>query len=164
MTHDAENTDQTMEKTADSPLSPSPPKLNANHKKFIKARLSGKSNADAYISAYNIDPSKRDYAYMAASRLMGNDMISRAIDRGMDASIQEAQAILNLAMSDAARTVVKLQASGTKEDGTRLRAAEYIIDRGLGKPKTIMDVDQTVHSDLNINLQLPEDLDIDKLV
>lgn len=127
--------------------------------------MAGKSNTDAYMEAYGLTPGKRDYARTAASRLMTtNEGVSQELTRRMDESMEEAQATLTLAMSDAASTIAELQAKGTKEDGTRLRAAEYIIDRRLGKPKTIMDVDQTVHSDLNINLQLPEDLDIDKLV
>ncbi len=164
MTQDAENTTNTMEKTADSPLPPNPPKLNTRHKKFIKARLSGKSGTESYMTAYSLKEEQRESAYVGASRLLSNVKIAEAIERGMDESLEAAQTTLNIAMEEAASSVVGIMQDGTKEDGTRLRAAEYIIDRGLGKPKTTMDVDQTVHSDLNINLQLPEDLDIDKLV
>lgn len=159
-----ENTTPLNGETAGSPLSTNPPKLNTRHKKFIKARLSGKSGTEAYIYAYGMKEDQRESAYVGASRLLSNVKIAEAIERGMNESLEAAQTTLNIAMEEAASSVVDIMQDGTKEDGTRLRAAEYIIDRGLGKPKTIMDVDQTIHSDLNINLQLPEDLDIDKLV
>ena len=116
------------------------------------------------MTAYDLKASQRESAYVGASRLLSNVKIAEAIERGMNESLEAAQTTLNIAMGEAASEVVIIMQDGTKEDSTRLRAAEYIIDRGLGKPKTIMDVDQTVHSELNINLQLPEDLDIDKLV
>lgn len=165
MSDTPENTTQTMEKSPDSPLSPNPPKkLNTRHKKFIKARLSGKSGTEAYMSAYELKPEQRESAWSGASRLLSNAKVAEAIERGMNESLEAAQTTLNIAMEEAASEVVGIMQDGTKEDGIRLRAAEYIIDRGLGKPKTIMDVDQTTHSDLNINLQFPEDLDIDKVM
>lgn len=160
-----ENTTQLNGKSPDAPLFDNPPqKLNTRHKKFIKARLSGKSGTKAYMIAYDLKPDQRESAWVGASRLLSNVKIAEAIEHGMNESMEAAQTTLNIAMEEAASEVVGIMQDGTKEDGTRLRAAEYIIDRGLGKPKTIMDVDQTIHSDLNINLTLPEDLDIDKLV
>lgn len=134
-------------------------KLNGNHKRFIKARLNGKSNADAYIEAYKLDADKRDYASKAASRLMKNEEVSDAINRAMDASVEEAQATLTLAMSQAACIVSQIMEDGTKEDGNRLRAAEYIIDRGLGKPRTDVNLAGEIKGDITIvtAIQRPKD-------
>lgn len=131
--------------------SPKKAKLNANHKRFIKARLNGKSNADAYMEAYGLDDDKRVYARTAASRLMmTNDGVSEEISRRMDESLEEAQATLLIAMSEAASTISELAKTGTKEDGTRLRAAEYIIDRGLGKPRTDMNIEGNLKTESSV--------------
>lgn len=150
------------------PLSDNPPKkskLNANHKRFIKARLSGKSQTQAYMDAYEIDKKKRDYAGMAAARLMiGNDRVREAINERMDQATAEATDSLTLAMSEAADTVIEIMQDGSKEDGVRLRAAEYLIDRGLGKPRTNLNVDGSIARDINIVMNLPEGGTIDDLL
>lgn len=140
-------------------------KLNPNHKRFVEYRLQGASRADAYIKAYNLPEGKRDYARKAAQKLMvTNQDVTAAIDRGLEQCIKQAKEILTLEMADAADTITEIKGSGTKDDAIRLRAAEYITDRGLGKPRTDVNLEGELKSDLNIKLSLPGDLNVDDVV
>jgi hypothetical protein len=147
-------------------------KLNPQHKRFIRYRVSGLSRTDAYMKAYNItdgDPDKlsekRRSAQRNASRLVNTfEYIREEIIRRMDESTEEAQETFSLEMAGAADTVAEIMRSGTKNDGVRLRAAEYIVDRGLGKPRTDVNLEGAITGDLNIKLELPEEIDVDKLL
>jgi hypothetical protein len=137
--------------------------LTENQKRYIRFRTSGHSRVDAYMKAYKTK--NRDYASKAAHRLMKNyDEVRKEINRRMDESTEEAQATFALEMSEAAAAIVEMAKTGSKEDGVRLRAAEYIIDRGLGKPRTDVNFDGDLKGDLNIVLKLPEDLDVDNII
>ncbi len=135
-----------------SEISPeSKPKLNANHKRFIRYRVSGLSKTAAYIKAYKLDADKREYAYIAARRLLiRNDLVRKEINRRLDESTEEAQRTFALGMADAASTIVEIMQDGSKDDSVRLRAAEYIIDRGLGKPRTDVNLGGEIKGDITI--------------
>lgn len=144
-----------------------PTKENANHKRFIRYRISGLSRTDAYMKAYNIgdeDPEKlkkkRRAAQIHASRLMvTNGDIRKEIARGIDESFAKAQEVFSLDLGEAAEAIVEIRKTGTKEDVVKLRAAEYIVDRNMGKPKTDVNIEGEIKGDITIitAIQRPEE-------
>lgn len=144
-----------------------PKKENANHKQFIRYRISGLSRTDAYMKAYNItdeDPKelkrKRRLAQINACHLVTtNNNIRKAIDQAIEESRVEAERTLALDLASAADTITEIREKGTVEDNTRLKAATYEIDRAMGKPRTDVNIDGTITGDITVvtAIQRPKD-------
>jgi hypothetical protein len=123
--------------------------LNVNQKRFIKYRVGGLSRADAYMKAYG--NKNKDSARRRASDLVRtNQDVRKEINRRLDESTEEAQETFALEMSEAAATIAEIRESGTKEDAVRLRAAEYIVDRGMGKPRTDVNLEGEIKGDITL--------------
>ncbi len=135
---------------------PAPKPLNANQKRFIKHRISGLSRADAYMKAYN--NKNRDSARKRASDLIRtNQDVSKEITRRINESAEEAQDTLALELAGAAATIAEIRKSGTKGANVRLRAAEYIIDRALGKPRTDVNLGGELQGEMTVQfVGIPE--------